>query len=475
MSSKPASFVVGPATTNTLLRKRYLIIYFVLIWLSSIFPIWLIWTHASGGAYAASPFRFFFLLPFHAIGWYFAWVLGAIIFSKIFLIIVNLIHKPREGYFPRDPKNKDYRFWSLRATIKKFAIWVCHNFPLPWLDIVAFKMFGAKINFNTAVFDAWVDTEFIEIGRNTIVGQGSLLMSSMLTHDYLIIKKIKIGNDCVIGAYSVISPGTIVPDNVSIGALSGTTVDQVLEPNWVYLGVPARKYRKNEYLSMEESDEEMRRKGAQLKQYLTIDEMEEIEEAEKGKERKKKKMEKYTKQYLKELQEQEKELIEAIKTEIDTHEIRRMKRRLIKLQEQIQKVKKKLSEEKKTFSERLRIKTTNIEKLHEKEKSLLEKIAKEKDEDKKAELIERLEKIRKRIEHSKKVYGIEENQLSDEEIGEAELDEKINLEKEDKEEKGINDAQDKKDKDISDDQAEKEKEISEEQDKKDKDISEEQI
>jgi len=408
MSSKPVSFIVGPATTNTLVRKRYLIIYFFLIWVSSIFPIFLIWSNVANKDYELNLFKFFFFLPLHAIGWYFAWILSALISSKILLVIINLIHKPREGYFPRNPKNIDYRFWSLRATVKKFAIWVCHNFPLPWLDILAFKLFGCKINFNTAVFDAWVDTEFIEIGKNTIIGQGSLLMSSMVTRDYLIIKKIKIGDNCVIGAYSVISPGTIIPDNVSIGALSGTTVDQILEPNWVYLGVPARKYRTNEYLSMEESDEEMKRKSAELKQYLTIEEMEQLESQQELKEKEKKKLfTKYTTQYLNELLDQEKQLIESIKTEIDIHEIRRMKRKLTKLQEQIQKVKMKLSEERKTFTEKIKIRTTNLERLKEREKSLIKKIDKEKNEEKKNELLKRLERIKKRIEHAKKIYGIE--------------------------------------------------------------------
>ncbi|TFH27641.1 MAG: hypothetical protein E4G98_05975, partial [Promethearchaeota archaeon] len=173
----------------------------------------------------------------------------------------------------------------MRACIKKFPIWIARNFYLPWLDIVAFKLFGVRVKSggNTALMDAWVDVEFIEIGKNTTIGQGAIIMSTMVTQEFLIISKVTIGDEVVIGGYSVISPGTTIPNNVVIGAHSGTTVGQELEPNWVYWGIPARKFRKNEYGSQEESEEEVARKAGRLKLNLTIDEVELLEREEKKK------------------------------------------------------------------------------------------------------------------------------------------------------------------------------------------------
>ena len=279
MSQKPASIVAGPTTTNTLVSKWYVIIHFVMIWISSLLPIWMIWSHTSN--YSSVNLRFILLLPFHALGWYFTWLFCAIFLAKFLLIIVNLIHKPREGYFPREKNSKDYQFWSLRAVIKKFAFWICNNFPLPWMDIIAFKIFGVKVPMKTGLFDAWVDTEFLEIGDNCIIGQGSLVMSTMVTRDFLIIKKIEIGDNCVIGGYSVVSPGSKIPDNCVIGTHSATTVDQELEEGWVYMGVPARKYKKNDFKSRQISKLEKQRTQGELKQYLTIDEMEDLEQQEK--------------------------------------------------------------------------------------------------------------------------------------------------------------------------------------------------
>ena len=255
MSSMPSTLQGGPVTTNTLVKGWYVIIHIILIWLSAIPPFLLVWIRFAFPLLEAYHWTFFLSLPIFVIMWYFVWLFSAIFFTKIFLIIVNLIHKPREGYFPRDKKNKDFKFWSLRATIKKFAFWLSHIFPLPWLDILAFKWFGVKVSLSTSLFDAWVDSEFIEIGKHTMIGQGSVIMSSMITRDWLILKKVKIGDHCVIGGYSVVAPGTTIEDNVVIAVHSSTSVGQTLESDWVYIGQPAKKYKKNEFMTEEESDE----------------------------------------------------------------------------------------------------------------------------------------------------------------------------------------------------------------------------
>ncbi|MBN2156563.1 MAG: hypothetical protein JW776_11015 [Candidatus Lokiarchaeota archaeon] len=258
MSSMPATLQGGPVTTNTLAKGWYIFLHILLIWLSALPPLFLIWVRIR--LVSSITWVFFLSLPIFVVAWYFVWLFSAIFFSKLSLVIITLIHKPREGYFPRTPKNNDYRFWSLRATVKKFAFFICHNFPLPWLDIIAFKWFGVKVSMSTSLFDAWVDSEFIEIGKHTMIGQGSVLMSSMVTRDWLILRKIRIGDHCVIGGYSVVAPGTVIEDNVVLAVHSSTSVGQTLESDWVYIGQPAKKYKKNEFMSIEESDEWLEKK-----------------------------------------------------------------------------------------------------------------------------------------------------------------------------------------------------------------------
>ena len=51
----------------------------------------------------------------------------------------------------------------------------------------------------------------------------------------------------MVGGATTIAPGTIIGKETIIGALSSTTVNQVLEPKWVYFGYPAIKLKENKY------------------------------------------------------------------------------------------------------------------------------------------------------------------------------------------------------------------------------------
>lgn len=245
-STKPTTLRAGPATTNALASRWFILLYLLVIWLS-IFPCFFLFAKLFS-IFEVSLLFIGLILPLFLFIIYVIFFVSSIIWSLLILRIVNLFHTPREGVFPRDPRNKDYFFWSLRSVIKKFPIWVCHNFgPFPWTDVFAMKRFGNKITYKSPVFDAWVDAEMIDIGKATTIGQGCVIMTSMITLNNLILKRVVIGKDCVIGAHSVISPGTTMGDNVILGALSTTNLDQELDAGWVYMGNPAEKIKPSDF------------------------------------------------------------------------------------------------------------------------------------------------------------------------------------------------------------------------------------
>jgi carbonic anhydrase/acetyltransferase-like protein (isoleucine patch superfamily) len=263
----PASLKGGPVTTNTLAANRYILVYLLLFYLS-LLPNFFLMAHFFY-SFEENYYWILFMFPLQLFLWYIFFVLGSLFWPWVFINIVNIFHKPREGIFPRNRKNKDFRYWSLRAVIKKFSMWVCHTFPFPWMDIVAFKIFGNQVPLKTPMFDAWVDTEFLQIGDGSTIGQGSVVMTSMITTEFLIIKRVKIGKNCVIGAHSTVSPGTVIGDNVVLGALSGTTFGQVLEENFVYMGCPAAKFRESKFREEDELSSEDRAKIQEYENLIT--------------------------------------------------------------------------------------------------------------------------------------------------------------------------------------------------------------
>ncbi len=242
--SVPSSLKVGPNTTLILVKRRYLIFYIFLIWISIFtiqFEFWWFWYFYVIEKYV----HFYFFLPLVIFIMYLTSIIVSLFFAKLFLVIVNLIHKPREGVFLRHPSDRDYRYWSLRSTIKKWPIWISHKFPFPFMDNICSKMFGIKTKYSNSLFEGWVDTEFIEFGKNVVVGQGAVVQSAIIVGNLFIIRKTIIEDNVMIGSQSVVMPGTHIKKNCILGGHSMTTVGQELEEGWVYLGAPAKKFKKN--------------------------------------------------------------------------------------------------------------------------------------------------------------------------------------------------------------------------------------
>lgn len=243
--SVPSSMRVGPFIPTILLKKQYLMFYLIIVWFSFIplfLEFWIYWHFLWN---YTRPIHFYIFLPLLIIPMYVTLVFSATFIAKIFHVIINAIHKPRTGVFLRHPSNKDYRYWCIRNVIKKWPFWLSHKFPFPFMNNICFKVFGVKTKFSNSLFEGWVDTEFIEFGKNVVVGQGALIQSSLIIGNLLIIKKTVIEDDVRIGSHAIVMPGTHIKKRSVLASNSVTTVDQKLDEGYIYVGVPAKILKKN--------------------------------------------------------------------------------------------------------------------------------------------------------------------------------------------------------------------------------------
>ena len=235
-------------TTSSAISKinvKFLAVYIPIFWLSGLMVaiFWYEYTRSFGlTTILFLPIAIFFMI--------YIFIFGTLFFSKLLLIFINLLHKPREGIFLAEIGDIDYEFWMIRTELKKITLWFLRNSPLPWADVIAFRWFGIRMDFSSHLDDAWCDAEFVDIGHNSLVGQGATVMSSMVVGKYLIIKRVIIEDYVLVGGQSTIAPGTIFKHDSMIGALSTTTYDQVLDSNWIYFGIPGIKLKKNKYAEM---------------------------------------------------------------------------------------------------------------------------------------------------------------------------------------------------------------------------------
>ena len=234
-------------TTSSAISKvniKFLVVYIPIFWLSGMLDTIIFYSFTT---YVRNVFLMIFFLPTMIILMWFIFIAGCFFFSKLFLILINLIHKPREGVFKAEIGDPDFDFWSLRTELKKIVIWLIRNWPIPWMDILALKWFGVKMSLTSSLYDSWCDLEFITFGRNVLVGQGSTISSSMVFGRYLIIKRVICGDYSLIGGHSTIAPGTIIGEDTFVSAVSSSVYSQILEPGWIYIGIPCIKHKLNKF------------------------------------------------------------------------------------------------------------------------------------------------------------------------------------------------------------------------------------
>jgi hypothetical protein len=231
----------SPTPIDERVRKRYLPIYLIIIFLSFIPEI--IWEYHFLLFLWTENFYwiFFLLIPLNICISLYILQFGATLFSSLSLLICKLLYEPREGVFKRRMDDKNYRYWNLRNMVKKWPLFIVATNPLPWLKArFTLRFLGIKIGKDTICDNAWISSEFIEIGKNVIIGMGSSILSFGIEGEKFILKKIEIEDDVLIGAKCVVMPGTMIKKGAKLSAQSFTKYNQILEKGEVYLGHPAR-------------------------------------------------------------------------------------------------------------------------------------------------------------------------------------------------------------------------------------------
>ncbi|MBY9007514.1 MAG: hypothetical protein KGD63_12220 [Candidatus Lokiarchaeota archaeon] len=239
-------YIIDFITSSAISRMnlKFLIVYIPIFWFSGILTLGYWWTYQPDYTLFHYAILFFYI-PLHIIAMFTIFTLSCVMFSKLILIVINLIHKPKQGIFYAEKGDHDFEFWCLRIEIKKLVMWLMNNWPLPYIDILVFRWFGTEIDFSSHLQDSWCDLEFVKFGRRVMVGQGAVVMSSMVIGKYLIIKEVILDDYAIVGGMSAVAPGTIFGKESMTGAFVVTAFDQILDPGWIYIGIPARKFKHN--------------------------------------------------------------------------------------------------------------------------------------------------------------------------------------------------------------------------------------
>lgn len=117
------------------------------------------------------------------------------------------------------------------------------------------KLLGAKLGKNVQINSKFIaDATLLEIGDNTVIGGGAVIIGHVMERGVLKLRRVKIGSNVTIGSHSTIMPGCQIGDNAIIGAGAVLLKNTKVEPRSIWYGVPAAPIRPKERIAKKEID-----------------------------------------------------------------------------------------------------------------------------------------------------------------------------------------------------------------------------
>lgn len=174
------------------------------------------------------------------------------IFSIILMRLIQLFYKTKPGIYTlkRYPKVYDVYMTYLFLYLFNLGFYWQTNFPGVVTRRPLYKILGCKQDKTSLLQFAKVyDPLFIEIGKSSLVGAETILTGHALTlikgEATLLIGKIIIGDNSLIGAGCIIMPDVIIGENCVIRAGSYIPMNARIPSNEVWGGNPAIKIGDN--------------------------------------------------------------------------------------------------------------------------------------------------------------------------------------------------------------------------------------
>ncbi len=163
-------------------------------------------------------------------------------FSIIFINALSL--KYEEGEYPQNLGNKTYFRYNLYFLLYNPVYKFMNIIVYPPIKSFYLSKIGAKLGKNVflSVDEIIFDPPMIEIGNNTMIGSRAMILGH-IGEGKLILKKTRIGNNCLIGTDSVIMPGATIEDNVVVAAKSFVPKNAVLKKGKIYGGIPVKELK----------------------------------------------------------------------------------------------------------------------------------------------------------------------------------------------------------------------------------------
>lgn len=160
----------------------------------------------------------------------------ALFFFRAFLLFFPL----HIGDIPEESQQEFvYHVYLLFYLILFYPILRSGFVPVPIMRLVYLGL-GAKLGANTYSSGIILDAQFVEIGRNSIVGQYALLVPHVIEGKKLAHYPIQLGNNVTIGAGATVLSGVTIGDGAIVSTGAVVTKGTQIGPGEIWGGIPAK-------------------------------------------------------------------------------------------------------------------------------------------------------------------------------------------------------------------------------------------
>jgi acetyltransferase-like isoleucine patch superfamily enzyme len=137
-----------------------------------------------------------------------------------------------------------YRWMFINGLYMIAAITFMDFILLTPFSILFFRLMGAKVGKNVQINSKkCFDLSLIEIGDNAVIGGYATIMCHSFERGRLILRKVKIGKNVVLGLNSVLMSGADIGEGAFITAGAVLGKNKQVAPYSVYAGVPAESIK----------------------------------------------------------------------------------------------------------------------------------------------------------------------------------------------------------------------------------------
>lgn len=179
----------------------------------------------------------YILLGFSIAAGYFLFGFSLILLAGI--VRIGLCLRLKEGNYP-------IFSWGALKWAFSSSLYLMINFTFidfilltPFANLLL-RLLGAKLGKNVQINSKFIfDATLLEIGDNTVVGGGAIIIGHVVERGILKLRNVKIGKHVTIGSHATIMPGCEIGDNSIIGASAVLLKNTKVGPREIYFGIPA--------------------------------------------------------------------------------------------------------------------------------------------------------------------------------------------------------------------------------------------